>query len=123
MILKPNNNAAPSHKNKIIQGIKTFINYCKETFWIWNDSTINKNKQRIEEDVFLKKYLQEIKLDSPKFNFIENILDLIIKEEKYLIKNTPIISKKGDLLLLALLLLVCPFYLKKRIRHLSNFLR
>ena len=68
----------PKHKNKIIQGKKTFINYCKETFWIWNDSTINKNKQRIEEDVFLKKYLQEIRLDSHKFNFTEIILDLII---------------------------------------------
>lgn len=73
---------------------------------------MEKNKQYVEEDAFLKKYLQEIKLDSPRPNFTENILDLILKEEKSIVKNTPLISKKMWFIA-AGFLATCVFFLFK----------
>ena len=73
---------------------------------------MEKNKQYVEEDAFLKKYLQEIKLDSPRSSFTENILDLILKEEKSIVKNTPLISKKMWFIA-AGFLATCVFFLFK----------
>ncbi len=73
---------------------------------------MEKNKQHVQEDAFLKKYLQEIKLDSPRSSFTENILDLILKEEKSIVKNTPLISKKMWFIA-AGFLATCVFFLFK----------
>ena len=73
---------------------------------------MEKNKLHVEEDAFLKKYLQEIKLDSPRSSFTENILDLILKEEKSIVKNTPLISKKMWFIA-AGFLATCVFFLFK----------
>lgn len=56
---------------------------------------MEKNKQDLKEDIFLKKYLQEIDLESPNSNFTNNIMDTLLQEEKKtVLKNEPLISKK-----------------------------
>ncbi|AUC85080.1 hypothetical protein CW731_07160 [Polaribacter sp. ALD11] len=56
---------------------------------------MEKNKQHLEEDTFLKKYVQEIELDKTKADFTSSIMDAILTEEKQsVLKTVPLISKK-----------------------------
>ncbi len=56
---------------------------------------MEKNKQDLKEDIFLREYLKEIKLEVPKSNFTDNIMDVLLKEEKKIVlKPEPLISKK-----------------------------
>ncbi|MGG6231894.1 hypothetical protein [Tenacibaculum sp. SDUM215027] len=52
--------------------------------------------KHIEElDVFTKKYINEIREETPSIDFTANIMDAILQEEKSSIyKATPLISKK-----------------------------
>ena len=56
---------------------------------------MEKNKQHLQEEVFVKKYLQEIPLEKTSINFTSTIMDVLLKEEKIkTVKNQPLISKK-----------------------------
>jgi hypothetical protein len=56
---------------------------------------MEKIKKEVQEDAFLKKYVQEIELDYPKEGFSVAIMDAILAQKKQTILNsTPLISKK-----------------------------
>ena len=53
------------------------------------------NKQHLEQDTFLKKYVQEIELDKTKADFTSSIMDVILAEEKQsILKTAPLIATK-----------------------------
>lgn len=55
---------------------------------------MEKNKQNLQEDAFVKKYLKEIELQKPALNFTENVMSILAKESKIkVVKNEPLISK------------------------------
>jgi len=56
---------------------------------------MEKNKQYEQEDIFIKKYLKEVDLESPSGNFTSDIMDVILqKNAKKLVAPKPLISKK-----------------------------
>ena len=63
---------------------------------------IHKNEQQL--DVFAKKYLKELPLESPSKDFTKNILDVISKEEVVITKYAPLISWKSWVLVAASIL-------------------
>lgn len=76
---------------------------------------MEKNKQDSQEDIFLRKYVQEIELDKPKANFTSSIMDVILAEEKQTVVNaSPLISKKMWLLVVGFIATCLGFLLKER---------
>ena len=60
---------------------------------------MEKNKDSIQEEIFAKKYLREIKLQKPTPDFTANLMGVIAKESKLIgLRNQPLISKKAWLL-------------------------
>ena len=56
---------------------------------------MEKNKQDLNQDTFLKKYVQEIALDTTNVHFTNSIMKVLLQEEKkVVIKVAPLISKK-----------------------------
>lgn len=65
---------------------------------------MGENKNIKEIDTFAKKYVQEIKEESPSLNFTSNLMDSILKiEESKVFKAKPLISKKVWILVLGVL--------------------
>ena len=57
---------------------------------------MEKNRESIQEEIFTKKYLKEIKLQKPGKDFTTNLMGLLAKEgELKLAKSQPLISKKA----------------------------
>lgn len=74
---------------------------------------MEKNKNQLQEDAFLKKYLKEIALDTPKSDFTNAIMDTILAEEKKsIVKSEPLISKQMWLLSMGFIGLCLWFLLK-----------
>ena len=57
---------------------------------------MEKNKQDLKEDIFLREYLKEIKLEVPKSNFTDNIMDVLLKDNpKLKITDMPLTAVVG----------------------------
>lgn len=55
---------------------------------------MGENKHIKELDAFAKKYIKEIKEESPSVDFTSNLMNLIQKENSAIYKATPLISTK-----------------------------
>ena len=74
---------------------------------------MEKNKQYEQEDIFIKKYLKEVDLESLSTNFTSNIMDVILEEDtKKVITSEPLISKKMWFLAAAFVVLCLYFIFK-----------
>lgn len=56
---------------------------------------MGENKHIEELDAFAKKYIKEIKVESPSVDFTANLMATLQKENTLVYKATPLISKKG----------------------------
>ncbi len=66
---------------------------------------MGENKYIEELDVFTKKYIKEIKEETPSINFTNNLMNILQKENTFIYKATPLISKKMWVALFSLLLI------------------
>ena len=66
---------------------------------------MGENKHIEELGAFTKKYIKEIKEESPSINFTSNLMDILQKENSAIYKATPLISKKVWGILISLLIL------------------
>ena len=83
---------------------------------------MEKNKQYLQEDIFLKKYLQEVELDKTKDSFTVSIMDTILAEEKKVVfKPAPLISKKIWLLSIGFIATCLGFLLNGKSSITYNF--
>ena len=55
---------------------------------------MGENKHIEELDAFAKKYIKEIKVESPSKDFTANLMNILQQENSLLYKATPLISKK-----------------------------
>ncbi len=74
---------------------------------------MGKNKQYEQEDIFIKKYIKEVDLESPSKNFTSNIMDVILEEDtKKVIVSKPLISKKIWFVIVSFVVL-CVYFIFK----------
>lgn len=66
---------------------------------------MGENKHIEELDAFVKKYVKDIKEESPSINFTSNLMDILQKENSVIYKATPLISKKVWGILISVLIL------------------
>ena len=65
---------------------------------------MGENKHIEELDAFAKKYVKELKEETPSIDFTSNLMDIIQKENSAVYKATPLISKKVWFLLASILI-------------------
>lgn len=83
---------------------------------------MGENKHINELDAFAKKYIKEIKQESPSIDFTNSLMNRIILEDKINVKqNKPIISKTGWFFILFLILVSLFFSLNSNEELLFNF--